>query len=104
MRKILTIVLSLCFTACSSAPKKPLLAYYPEDLLKKNETGDVTLACDIDTNGRPLHCRIISSTNHHFDAAALKFVGKARYQPAVQNGHPVVEHGHILRVSYRLYD
>ncbi|WP_336763407.1 energy transducer TonB [Asaia sp. VD9] len=100
----MTIALSLFFTASASAPKKPLLAYYPEDLLKKGETGDVTLACDIDTKGRTLNCRIVSSTNDHFNAAALKFAGKARYQPAAPNGYPVVEYGHILRVSYRLYD
>ncbi|GAB6854096.1 energy transducer TonB [Asaia astilbis] len=104
MRRVLILILPLFFTSCASAPKKELRAYYPEDLIKKNETGDVTVSCDIAVDGRPQNCRIVSSTNHHFDAEALRFLDKARYEPAMHDGHPVVEHGHILHVNYRLGD
>ncbi|WP_408868657.1 energy transducer TonB [Asaia sp. VD9] len=104
MHRVLIPVLLLCFTSCSSTPKNQPRPYYPADLIKKGETGDITASCDVPTDGRPQNCRIISSTNHNLDAAAFRFLDKARYSPATQNGHPVIERGHIFHINFRLGD
>ncbi|GAB6855507.1 energy transducer TonB [Asaia astilbis] len=78
---------------------------FPEEMLEENREGSVTVACDIGTDGRTSNCEVSNSTGGHaFVEAAMEFLRKARYQPAVTNGQAVVEHHHTLHINFALGD
>ncbi|QDH16718.1 energy transducer TonB [Swingsia samuiensis] len=78
---------------------------YPEEAQEESREGKVTASCDILPNGRTANCSIVSSSGGpEFSDSALEFLHRARYQPAVQNGVPVIEHHHILHVDFTLGD
>lgn len=78
---------------------------YPADAQEENREGKVVASCDILTNGHTANCRIISSQGgHDFIESALEFLARARYQPAVINGEPVMEHDHRLTIDFMLGD
>ncbi|NVN05416.1 TonB family protein [Asaia spathodeae] len=78
---------------------------FPEEMLEENREGSVTVACDIDTTGKPSNCQVLNSSGGHaFVEAAMEFLRKARYQPAVTNGQAVVEHHHTLHINFALGD
>ncbi|KMQ94547.1 cell envelope biogenesis protein [Lasius niger] len=39
-----------------------------------------------------------------FIASAMDFLARARYEPSVENGQPVTEHGHTLTIDFTLGD
>ncbi|GBR46525.1 energy transducer TonB [Neokomagataea thailandica] len=78
---------------------------YPEEAQEENREGKVTASCDILPTGYTANCQIVSSSGgHEFVESALEFLRKAKYQPAVVNGAPVMEHHHILHVDFNLGD
>lgn len=78
---------------------------FPEEMLEENREGSVTVACDIGTDGRTSNCAVMNSSGGHaFVEAAMDFLRRARYQPAVTNGQAVVEHHHVLHINFALGD
>lgn len=78
---------------------------FPEEMLEENREGSVTVACDIGTDGKPSNCQVVNSSGGHaFVEEAMAFLRRARYQPAVLNGQPVVEHHHVLHINFALGD
>lgn len=78
---------------------------FPEEMLEENREGSVRMACDIGTDGRTSNCEVVHATGGHaFIEAAKDFLRRARYQPAVVNGQPVVEHHHVLNINFTLGD
>lgn len=89
--------------SASPVSKPPLT--YPEDAESESREGSVTASCDIMPDGHPAHCKIISvKGGSDFAESAMEFLTspRLRYQPAVINGQPVVEHNHVLHVDFSL--
>lgn len=65
---------------------------YPPEMEEQNREGKVRIKCDIDTQGKPMNCNVLSSSGGQaFVESTLKFLTeKARYRPEVRNGVPVV--------------
>ena len=63
---------------------------YPTSALRAGETGVVTVAATIDTNGVPIEVGIDDrSGNRDLDRAAVAAVKRWRFEPAMRNGKPV---------------
>ncbi|QDH13335.1 energy transducer TonB [Formicincola oecophyllae] len=80
---------------------------YPDEAQEENREGTVTASCDISATGKPMHCRILSvKGGRDFADSAMEFLEHSgvRYQPAISNGQPVVEHNHVLHLDYTLDD
>ncbi|MDF7673718.1 TonB family protein [Acetobacteraceae bacterium ESL0709] len=80
---------------------------YPPEAQEQSREGSVTAVCDILANGRPANCKLLKIRGgHDFAESALEFLNESgvRYQPAVMNGHPVVEHNHVLHIDFTLND
>ncbi|WP_048846158.1 energy transducer TonB, partial [Tanticharoenia sakaeratensis] len=78
---------------------------YPEDMQEENREGVAHVLCDVEADGHTSNCHVTSVTGgHEFAEAALDFVRRARYQPAVRNGVPVREANHPYTITFRLGD
>ncbi|GAJ28488.1 energy transducer TonB [Acidomonas methanolica] len=91
--------------AAGARPINGARPVFPEEMLEENREGSVTVACDISAQGYTSNCTVTNSSGGHaFVEAAMDFLHKARYQPAVLNGQPVVEHHHVLHINFTLGD
>ncbi|QCE33159.1 energy transducer TonB [Acetobacteraceae bacterium] len=78
---------------------------YPPNAEDDNREGKVVAACDILPSGHTANCKIVSHTGgSDFVASAMDFLARARYEPSVENGQPVTEHGHMLTIDFTLGD
>ncbi|GBQ91529.1 TonB periplasmic protein [Gluconacetobacter johannae DSM 13595] len=76
---------------------------YPEDMLEENREGRVTVVCDVEATGETNNCAVTSvQGGQAFAQAALDYVRRARYQPAVKNGVPIKEFHHPYTITFRL--
>ncbi|QDH14961.1 energy transducer TonB [Oecophyllibacter saccharovorans] len=93
--------------AAGAVPINNVRPEYPQDAQEENREGAVTASCDILATGKPAHCRILSvKGGRDFAESAMQFLehSAVRYQPAVVNGQPVVEHNHVLHLDFTLSD
>lgn len=73
-------------TGCISCPR---LAYPEEDLRSENQ-GSVSLAYLVDAAGNVRDSRLIKSSGYHaLDRAARAGFAKCRFKPATENGKPI---------------
>ncbi len=64
---------------------------YPNDALRRNETGTVVVRVEVDTNGMPSDVSIArSSRSRALDRAAMAAVRQWRFRPAQRDGRAVV--------------
>ncbi|GBQ29856.1 TonB periplasmic protein [Gluconacetobacter sacchari DSM 12717] len=76
---------------------------YPEEMLEENREGRVTVVCDVEQDGTTSNCAVTSvQGGQAFSQAALDYVRRARYQPAVKNGVPIKEFHHPYTITFRL--
>lgn len=62
---------------------------YPEEAVKKNETGKVWLKVKVDINGNPTTVVVVRSTNSIFDNAAVTAAKGYKFTPAKNKGKTV---------------
>jgi len=78
---------------------------YPEEMLEENREGRVTVVCDVEPSGETSNCSVTSvQGGQAFAGAALDYVRRARYQPAVKNGAPIKEFHHPYTITFKLSD
>lgn len=77
---------------------------YPEQYADSPRPGNVTVSCTIETDGRPVGCKVLSSQGGSaFATETLRWLSSSsvRYSPAVRNGQPVSEE-HVWTVKYQV--
>jgi periplasmic protein TonB len=74
---------------------------YSEEARKVRFQGTVTLAIDVDTNGRPINIRVLRGAGLGLDEKAIEAVRRWRFRPGISGNQPVVAPAEIL-VSFRL--
>ncbi len=75
---------------------------YPANALSAGTEGWVELAFTVLTDGRVADISVVDSLPHHiFDRAARDALLRTRYQPFIQDGHPLAVTSNI-RVSFQL--
>lgn len=62
---------------------------YPDIARRAGVEGDVIVGVQVDADGRPVHARIIRSTNPMFEKAALDAAMGGDYSPATMPTGPV---------------
>jgi protein TonB len=76
---------------------------YPARMEQTGREGRVEIACDVDTDGATSNCAVIAALGGDaFAEAAMAYVQRARYRPAVRNGVPVREQHHKFSITFRL--
>lgn len=65
--------------------------------------GKIVAKCDVTTDGRAVNCRIVSSTlpQKYVDSVLEFLYERARFQPEIKNGVPVVVHDFIYRFTFK---
>lgn len=74
---------------------------YSEEARKVRFQGTVTLAIDVDTDGRPINIRVLRGAGLGLDEKAIEAVRRWRFRPGISGNQPVVAPAEIL-VSFRL--
>ncbi|MFY2561731.1 TonB-dependent siderophore myxochelin receptor MxcH [Corallococcus terminator] len=64
-------------------------AVYPPDALAARIEGAVKLLLTLDEEGRVTRAEVVEGLGHGLDEAAVSALEKARFTPAMQDGHPV---------------
>ena len=72
----------------------PVVLYKPEpefseEARKAKVAGNVLVYLQIDTNGNPVHVRVLRGIGLGLDEKALEAVSHYKFRPAMENGHPV---------------
>lgn len=76
---------------------------YPQSALKQGKEGYVILKFTIDPQGRPIDIVVVDAKpNRLFNKEAIRALRKWKYQPQVQNGSPVSQHGQTARLEFKL--
>ncbi|MFT8472210.1 energy transducer TonB [Acetobacter persici] len=92
-------------TSAGTSPLNNARPVYPPDMEEDNIEGRVTVACDVETTGMTSNCSVQSvQGGQSFAQAALDYVHKARYRPAMKNGVPVKELHKVYVIRFRLDD
>jgi TonB family protein len=73
----------------------PVLIYsvepqHSEEARKAKVGGNVLVNCWVDPNGLPSHIRVIRGIGHGLDEMAIAAVRQYRFEPAMENGKPVL--------------
>ena len=63
--------------------------YYPLEMKRLGQTGQVTVGFIIDTEGMPRDLYVMSSTDKAFEEPAMIAVSKWRFKPGIRNGRRV---------------
>ena len=106
---LLAALLSLALTACvPSAYVPPILRAsgeleYPAEASKAGTTGSVTVAYDIEVDGKVTNIHVIDSDPPAiFDEAAMEYVSSWRFQPEKRNDVPVVSKNRHSKIEFSL--
>lgn len=78
---------------------------FPQDMAEQGRSGRVVVRCDIEVDGAPTNCALLSvSGGSAFGQAALSVLrsGQVHYRPAIRGGKPVRFAGHTISISYQL--
>ncbi|GGF19889.1 hypothetical protein GCM10011611_27340 [Aliidongia dinghuensis] len=82
----------------------PPLAYPPR-MLEAQREGKVDISCDVDADGTTRNCAVTSAQGGSaFSEAALAYVERARYKPAIRNGVPIKEPHHTFHIIFSIKD
>ena len=63
---------------------------FSEEARKAKVAGNVLVYLQVDTNGRPIHVRVIRGIGLGLDEKAMEAVRNYKFKPAMENGKPVV--------------
>lgn len=74
---------------------------YPAEARMRGVGAEVMVEFSVDENGRVATMRIVSSSDHGFDRAALEAVRKWRFEPGRRNGR-IVRFSMMVPVVFRL--
>ena len=77
---------------------------YPRDAWTNGIEGDVTVEFSVNQQGAVQNIRLVSATNQLLVTDTIDAVSRFRFQPATQNGAPIVTAGVRERFSFRLLD
>ena len=79
--------------------------FYPEAALKADLEGKVVVGCEVDTQGTPQDCKVISETppEKGFGAAALRVARICEFLPAHSNGKAVASTVRIP-INFKMHD
>ena len=75
------------------SPPQVLFAPEPEfseEARKAKVAGNVLVYLQVDTNGRPIHVRVLKGIGLGLDEKAMEAVRQYKFKPAMENGKPVV--------------
>ena len=76
---------------------------YPASSLRREEQGKVVAKFDVMTNGRITNCQIIQSVSPDLDKTTCRLLeARLRYDPATENGQPVVESGKTRSIVWQI--
>lgn len=62
---------------------------FSEEARKAKASGNVLVYLQVDTNGRPMHVRVLRGIGMGLDEKAAEAVSHYKFKPATENGHPV---------------
>jgi len=62
---------------------------FSEEARKAKTAGNVLVYLQVDTNGRPMHVRVLRGIGMGLDEKAVEAVSHYKFKPAMENGHPV---------------
>ena len=62
---------------------------FSEEARKAKASGNVLVYLQVDTNGRPMHVRVLRGIGLGLDEKAVEAVSHYKFKPAMENGHPV---------------
>jgi len=62
---------------------------FSEEARKAKTSGNVLVYLQVDTNGRPMHVRVLRGIGMGLDEKAVEAVSHYKFKPAMENGHPV---------------
>jgi periplasmic protein TonB len=62
---------------------------FSEEARKAKASGNVLVYLQVDTNGRPMHVRVLRGIGLGLDEKAVDAVSHYKFKPAMENGHPV---------------
>lgn len=86
-----------------SHPVNTVQLEYPADMLGAQKEGKVVLSCNVEATGKPSDCQVIESSGQKsFDSAALRYVMRSLFSPAIKDGLPVKEYAHHYVVHFKL--
>ncbi|MBI1361256.1 MAG: TonB family protein [Alphaproteobacteria bacterium] len=78
---------------------------YPIAAIRAQEQGDTTLTLCVNAAGRVTDSKILRSSGHaSLDDAALKWMSRARFKPAMLNGKPAAMCNYNITYSWNLRD
>ena len=110
---VFAVLLSAASVACSQTPsdppatppdavvvhpggdvKPPVMLHaptpeYSEEARERRVNGTVLVYLEVDTNGNPMHVRVLRGVGWGLDEEAIQAVRKYRFKPATRNGVPV---------------
>lgn len=76
---------------------------YPARALKRNIEGYVVLSFTIDPQGRPTDIKIVDAQpNRVFDREAIRALKNWKYQPKIEGGKALSQHGQQVKVEFNL--
>ena len=76
---------------------------YPQEMDDAQRSGRVTVTCDIEVDGRPTNCNVLSSSGGSaFGQTVMRWLrsGNVHYKPAIRNGKAVRTAAHPLSVTF----
>lgn len=78
---------------------------YPPRMQQTGREGRVAITCDVDTDGSTSNCTVTAAMGGDaFAEAAMAYVQRARYKPAIRNGVAIREQHHTFSIIFRLKD
>lgn len=76
---------------------------YPPGSLRREEAGKVVAKFDVGTDGRISNCVVIQSVSPDLDKTTCRLLtSRLRYEPATENGQPVVETGKTRSITWQI--
>ena len=81
-----------------------IMPQYPRQAWMNKVEGDVLVEFSVNQQGVVQNIKVISSSSPSFDLPTIDAVSRFRYQPAAENGSPIVTTGVRERFYFRLID
>ena len=84
----------------SPIPLKINAPRYPHRAQQKGIEGRVLVEFDIDEEGKVINPKVKWSENKVFDSSALKSISSREYEPALENGKPILSKGQTNLITF----
>ena len=101
---VILLALAIPFTVPAQRQAPRLISKVsPECTAEASEAkteGTVVVTVTIDEKGVPANTRVVRSLEHGLDGKALESVGKWRFEPGSENGHPIAVNA-TIEVNFR---